>query len=62
MKKHLKFIPLEISDKELDSFISSLTDKLYSEFWSDDEEDSRKKEIKARIEKNIHVVLESTLT
>ena len=61
MKKHLKFIPLDISGPELEIFVNSLIDRLYSEFWSDTEDYSKKEEIRSRIEKNIYAVLESSL-
>ncbi|UCE67538.1 MAG: hypothetical protein JSU85_05870 [Candidatus Zixiibacteriota bacterium] len=61
MKKHVKYVPLEISGSELEAFVNNLRDKLYQEFWPETEENSRKEEIKSRIEKNVYAVLESSL-
>ncbi len=61
MKKHVKYVPLEISGSELEVFVDNLRDKLYLEFWSETEGNSKKEEIKSRIEKNVYAVLESTL-
>lgn len=59
MKKRSEYVPLEISGNELDAFISELEDKLYSEFWSSEEDDSKKEEIKRLIRKNIFLALET---
>ncbi len=61
MKKHGKYIPLELSGSELEELVTRLRDRLFLEFWSETEEDSKKDEIKTRIEKNIYAVLESSL-
>ena len=61
MKKHSAFVPLELSGAELETFVNELRDKLYSEFWSETDENSKREEIKSRIEKNIYSVLESSL-
>ena len=61
MKKRSQFVPLEISGSELEAFVYKLKEKLYSEFWSEPEQNPQKDEIKARIEKNIYSVLESSL-
>jgi len=61
MKKHVKYVPLEISGTELDSFVNELKDKLYLEFWSSEEDDTKKDEIKDRIKKNIYLALETSM-
>lgn len=61
MKKHVKYIPLELSGSELEELVGRLRDRLFLEFWSETEEDSKKREIITRIEKNIYAVLESSL-
>lgn len=61
MKKHVKYIPLELSGSELEELVSRLRDRLYQEFWSENETDSKKEEIITRIERNIYAVLESSL-
>jgi hypothetical protein len=60
MKKHLKYVPLEISGTELNTFVNRLIDRLYHEFWSENEEYAKKEEIRLRIERNIYSVLESS--
>lgn len=61
MKKHVKYVPLEISGTELDAFVNELKNKLYSEFWSSEEDDTKKDEIKDRIKKNIYLALETSM-
>ncbi|UCC80054.1 MAG: hypothetical protein JSW64_01470 [Candidatus Zixiibacteriota bacterium] len=61
MKKHAKYIPLELSGSELEELVTRLRDRLFLEFWSETEADSKKEEIKTRIEENIYAVLESSL-
>jgi hypothetical protein len=61
MKKHVKFVPLEISGTDLDAFVIELEEKLYSEFWSAEQDDSKRDEIKDRIKKNIYLALETSM-
>jgi len=61
MKKHSAFVPLELSGAELENFVNKLKNKLYLEFWSETDENSKSEEIKSRIEKNIYSVLETSL-
>lgn len=59
MKKRTEYVPLELSGQELEAFISELEDKLYSQFWSSEEGESKKVEIKGLIRKNIYLALEN---
>jgi hypothetical protein len=59
MKKRSEYVPLELSGEELETFVDKLGDRLYSEFWTS-EDDSRRQEIINRIKKNIYSVLETS--
>ena len=57
MKKHSKYVPLEISDDGLASLVDGLSIKLLAEFWPSIPEGPQKEEIKSRLEKNIFSAL-----
>lgn len=59
MKKRPQYVPLELSGEELDAFVDKLGDKLFSEFWSSEDDDFRKREIKSRIKNSIYSALET---
>jgi hypothetical protein len=61
MKKRSEYVPLEISGNELEAFVNELEDKLYSQFWSLEEDKSKKEQIKGLIRKNIYLALENAM-
>ena len=61
MKKRAEYVPLELSGQELEKFVSELENKLYCQFWSLEEDNAKKEEIKGLIRKNIYLALENTM-
>ena len=59
MKKRSEYVPLELSGEELEAFVDKLGDRLFYEFWSTEEDDSRKQEIISRIKGSIFSALET---
>lgn len=61
MKKRSEYVPLEISGNELEVFVKELEDKLYSQFWSSEEDKFKKEQIRGLIRKNIYLALENAM-
>jgi hypothetical protein len=61
MKKRSEYVPLEISGNELEVFVNELEDKLYSQFWSSEEDKFKKEQIRGLIRKNIYLALENAM-
>jgi len=57
MQKRQKYVPLELDNDRLDNIVSTLRDRLLSEFWPHVPEGEQRDRIKARLENNILAAL-----